>query len=213
MTATRLDHMHYTPWPVILAIAATLIWGAAIAALASQGSFQQQAGGPPLRILMSIVLPVFGFLVAARLFPAVRAWIGTLDLALLAGLQTFRVLGIVFVFVYFLGHLPTVFAFAAGLGDVAVGLLAIPVTLAIARRTPGWEAKTRLLVIFGLLDFMIAFGTASLSGIGGPLILPGDPTAAAMQSPPMVMIPAWGVPLFIILLLMTWIRLRQTTKD
>jgi hypothetical protein len=56
-------------------------------------------------------VPVALFLLAWRTLPAVADWVRILDPALITGIQTFRVLGIVFVFLFFLDQLPLVFAF------------------------------------------------------------------------------------------------------
>jgi hypothetical protein len=64
-------------------------------------------------------------------------------------------------------------------------------------------------VILGTLDFVLAFGTATLSGIGGPLLLAGEEPLALMQFPRMVMIPAFGVPVFVILHAIAWIKLGE----
>lgn len=185
------------------------LWGAGAFALARTGAFVDADGGPPLRLMLAVVVPVTLFLVAWRILPAVAAWVRDLDPALVTGLQTFRVLGIVFVFLFFLGELPLVFAFAAGLGDVAVGILALLATLSVARGQTGSARLARALVIFGTLDFLLAFGTATLSGIGGPLLLAGEEPVALMQVPPMAMIPIFGVPLFLILHVISWIKLGE----
>jgi len=109
------------------------LWGAATFLLARNGAFLQVDGGPPVRLMLAVVVPVALFLLAWRSLPAVGAWVRDLDLAVVTVIQTFRVLGIVFVFLFFLGQLPFVFAFAAGFGDVAVGIVALFATLGIAQ--------------------------------------------------------------------------------
>ena len=99
-------------------------------------------------------------------------------------------------------------AFPAGIGDAAVGFAAIFVTIAVARKTEGWQRSARWLAIAGIADFVVAFATAILSEPGRPLSFEGAPPPDAMQSLPVVMIPAFGVPLFLILHMMVLIRLR-----
>lgn len=185
------------------------LWGAGALVLGQAGAFVQAEGGPPLRLMLAVALPVALFLLTWRTLPAVAAWVRDLDPAFVTGLQTFRVLGIVFVFLFFLDQLPMVFALAAGLGDVAVGILALTATLMVARGQAGWERSARVLVIFGTLDFLLAFGTATLSGIDGPLLLAGEDPVSLMQLPPMAMIPTFGVPLFMILHVISWIKLGE----
>ena len=62
----------------------------------------------------------------ARLLDAVpQAW--------LVGVQLYRALGVIFLILYASGKLPGLFAWPAGVGDIAVGLLAPVVGLAYAR--------------------------------------------------------------------------------
>jgi hypothetical protein len=208
------DHSFPTPrtttalWhPLVWAIVP--LWLATVVALTWQGVFQIQVAGVPFALALAAVIPPLLYLLAYRLSPAVRAWVAGLDLGLITGAQTFRVIGIVFLIFWFQGQLPSVFALTAGLGDVAVGLLALAVVLAVERRSVGWEGRVRLLVIVGMLDFVAAFGTAILSGEGFPLLLAGEPLPVMMQSLPMALIPAFGVPSFMILHLMSWQKLPQ----
>jgi len=63
----------------------------------------------------------------------------------------------------------------AGLGDIAVGVLALSALLAVDRRMAGWQGKVRMLVCVGLLDFAGVFGTAIVSGEGVSCGWPGKP--------------------------------------
>jgi hypothetical protein len=185
------------------------IWFLAIVAAAGQGVFMTTGAAVPFPLALAAVLPPALYLLVYRTTPALRGWVAGLDLTWIVGAQTFRVIGAVFLMLWGLGQLPTVFALTAGLGDIAVGLLALTVVLAVERRTSGWEGRVRLLVVVGMLDFVAAFGTAILSGEGFPLRLAGEAPPLLMQQLPMALIPAFGVPLFIILHLISWQKLRQ----
>jgi hypothetical protein len=185
------------------------LWGLTIVLIVQAGLLRQTEGSLPLRVAVSVIVPPLLYLLAYRSFPRLRAWVAQLDLAWLVGLQTFRVIGIVFLFVWGLGQLPAVFAFTAGLGDIVVGVTALAVLLAVERQTLGWQARVKTLTIFGILDFAAAFTTAALTGAGRPLQFAGQPLPAIMQDWPMAMIPGFLVPTFIILHLMTWQRLQS----
>lgn len=203
---TSLPRRSVLPW---LALGAVLLgWGAIIVTLAEAGAFRQAPGLPPFRLGAAIVVPVLAGVLLRTLVPAVRAWTDSWDLATIVALQHFRVIGVVFLFVWWIGTLPTVFAWVAGLGDIAVGILAIPVTLAVARQREGWQDGVRRLTFFGILDFVVVLVTASLSGEGNLLNLPGEPVPATMQVLPMALIPGYLVPIFILLLLLQWQRAR-----
>ena len=161
----------------------------------------------PLRLIAAVALPASIFLTAYALMPAVQRWVEALDMAAVVGVQTWRVIGVVFVVLWAMGTLPAAFALTAGLGDIAVGVLAIGVTLAVARRVPGWQGRVRLLIVAGMIDFVGAFGTAILVAPGR--ILAGGPTAEMMQVLPLALIPAFGVPLFMIIHLIAWLKLRS----
>jgi hypothetical protein len=194
------------PW-LLLALLA-LAWGATVFALAGSGAFRQGPGLPPFKLMAAIGIPVVTGVLIWNLVPAVRAWTSTWDLAAIVALQHFRVGGVVFLFFWWIGQLPTVFAWVAGLGDIAVGILAIPTTLAVARQTPGWQTWVKRLTFFGILDFAVVLITGTLSQEGNPLNFPGEPVPVAMQMLPMIMIPGYLVPMFILLLLLQRQRVR-----
>jgi hypothetical protein len=195
------------PWVILGAI--LLIWGTGVLALAEAGAFRQGLGLPPLRLMAAIAGPVLAGVLIYRFVPGVREWTDRWDLATLVSLQTFRVVGVVFLFFWWIGTLPTIFAWVAALGDIAVGILAIPTTLAVARQTQGWQAKVRRLTWFGIADFAAVLVLATLSPEGRILHFAGEPTPAAMQVMPMIMIPGFLVPIFILLLLLQ----RQRVKS
>lgn len=184
------------------------LWAVAIGVFAASGAFVVPPGGLPAATLAAIAGPPVLFLLAWRMFVPVRDWVSGLDLALVTALQITRTLGLVFVVLWTFGELPAVFAFPAGFGDALVALAAIPVTLAVARRAPGWRGASYALVIAGFADFLLAVATGVLSGPGRALAFDGAPPPDLLQQLPMVMIPGFAVPLFLILHLIVLIRLR-----
>ena len=184
------------------------LWFGAVMLLTQRGVFMTEGVAVPFPLALAAILPGVIYLVSYRLSGDLRAWVASLDLSLIIGAQTFRVIGVVFLMLWGLGELPTIFALTAGLGDLAVGLLALTVVLAVERRSAGWQGKVLRLVVVGMLDFVAAFGTAIFSGAGFPLRFAGEPLPLLMQQLPMAMIPAFGVPLFIILHIIAWQRLR-----
>jgi hypothetical protein len=183
------------------------LWFVAIMALTQQGVFLRTAAGVPFLLAMAPVIPPLIYLLAYRYFTGLRAWVADLDLAWVVGAQSWRVIGMVFVMLWGLGELPVIFALTTGLGDLAVGIFAVTASLAVLRKRAGWQGRVRMLVIVGMLDFVAAFGTAILSGEGFPLRLAGEVPPLLMQQLPMAMIPAFGVPFFIILHIISWQKL------
>ncbi len=207
MTTTDLqtDNRPGLKQPVILIGLA--LWGALITSLALIGAIAAEPGQPPFAMLIAAATPPILFLSAWRLSSGVRAWVAAQDLAMITGIQTWRVIGGVFVFLWALGELPIVFAAPAGLGDVAVGLFAVGVTAAVARRTAGWRKASWALIAAGMIDFVFAIGTGLLSVSGGLLHFAGAPGSDMMLAYPMILIPAYLVPIFMIAHLIAWIKL------
>jgi hypothetical protein len=94
--------------------------------------------------------------------------------------------------------LPGVFAWPAGLGDMAIGLTAPWVALTLARR-PAFAAS-RLFVSWNLLGMLDLI--AAVSNAAGNQILAtgaaGQVTVAPMSQLPLLLVPAYLVPLFFI---------------
>lgn len=203
LPATSSPLRHPLLWVILAA------WFAAIMAITHAGIFLTYGKAPPVLVALAAITPPLIYLLAHRTFPGLRAWVATLDLAWIVGAQTWRVIGVVFLMLWGLGELPTIFALTAGFGDLAVGIFALTVALAVERRSAGWQTRLRTLVIAGMADFVAAIGTAILSGNGFPLRIEGEPLPQLMQALPMAMIPAFGVPLFIILHIISWQKVRE----
>lgn len=192
--------------------AGVLVWFATIATLATHGAFVTAPGDPPLALAVAALLPPAVFLAALSASPGLHARIAALDPALVIGAQSWRMLGIAFLFVWAAGGLPAVFALPAGLGDAGVAVAALLVARAAAGSRPGWERRARRLIAAGLVDFAAAFAAAMLSGAGSLLNLPGAPSSALVQQAPYVLIPAFGVPVFLLLHVASWVGLRSAEK-
>jgi hypothetical protein len=68
------------------------------------------------------------------------------------------------------------------------------------------------LIAAGLADFVVAFATAILSNPGRLLAIPGAPAADLLEQLPVVLIPAFAVPGFVILHLIAWLKLRDEAR-
>src|SRR5205807_4383815 len=102
---------------------------------------------PPYPIAIGVAAPVIVFLAAFWRIAAFRNLVT--DLPLITAVQAWRFAGFGFLALYAHGELPGVFAWPAGLGDMAIGLTAPLVALALIRR-PAFAAS-RLFVLWNLL--------------------------------------------------------------
>jgi hypothetical protein len=144
------------------------------------------AAGPPLLVV--------GLLAWSGSF---RNWARGLDLRLLTMLQSWRIAGFSILALLGAGALPAGFALPAGIGDVIVGLTAPVVAIAVVGRSRwafyGWT-------FFGIADLVVAvtLGVLHSSSPIGLLAGPGVGTEA-MGVMPMSLIPTFGVPLTLVL--------------
>jgi len=192
-----------------LAILAGVVWFAAILTLSLRGTLEAEPDSPPVRLLVSASLPVLSFLFLYRASGAFRRWVLAFDPRLLVAMQSWRVLGGMFLVLMAHGILPGFFAWPAGLGDVAIGIAA-PFVLLAMLRDPGFVRRKRFLVwnLLGLLDFVVAIGAGTLSS-GILPELSGALTAAPMNAWPLSMIPGFLVPLFAMMHLAAIIQARK----
>ncbi len=173
----------------------------AIAAVIGMTGALTTGPGAGLRpILLAIFVPVTGLVLAYAALPRFRARVLSLDLRMLTLFQSWRVIGFAFLPLYAYGVLPGLFAWPAGLGDVAIGLAA-PFVAARLARDPNYAASRGYLWfhLLGLLDFVAAAGTAMLASGAFPAIHAGLPTSAPMEVWPLFLFPGFLVPLFIAL--------------
>lgn len=185
------------------------IWLALVLLLGAGGAFVTPPGAVPLPIAIGVAAPLIVFLVAFWVSSAFRAFVMASDLPLVTAVQAWRFAGSSFLALYAHGVLPGVFIWPAGLGDMAIGLTAPWVALALIRR-PGFP-PSRLFVVWnllGILDLVVAVSIAALNAslAAGAA---GEVTIAPIAQMPLVLIPAYLVPLFVILHLAALFQARR----
>jgi hypothetical protein len=146
--------------------------------------------------------------------PSFRRVLRAIPTPALHALQAWRILGVVFVALLAQGKLPAHFALPAGWGDIFVGLTAPLVGLALARRVHGARALAVSWNAFGLLDLVVAVGMGT--GVLAPLLVPDlgsrVPPAAAMGTLPMLLVPAFAVPMSTLLHVLALAALRREAR-
>jgi hypothetical protein len=181
---------------------ALALWLGFVSCLASQGAFVGKPGSPPLAIFLGVAIPLALFFSAFFGWGAFRAFVLGADLRLVSALQAWRWGGLGFLTLYAKGILPALFALPAGLGDMAIGFTAPWIVLSLARN-PSFTASRRYVTwnTLGIVDFVIAVTMGTLCSGFFPEItnFTGGVTTGAMAQLPLVLIPAFMVPLFTML--------------
>lgn len=170
-------------------------------------------GAPPFAIAATIVVPLLVFAVDRRAGGRLFGGFARLDLPALIALQTFRIVGVIFIVAWAGGTLPAGFALPAGLGDIAVGLSAPFVAAAVAQRRPHHLGVARLWNILGTADLVLAVTSGVLHGRSPIGLLAGSVPTDAVARYPLSLIPSFLVPLALILHITTFRALATSRRD
>jgi hypothetical protein len=218
MTATILprpaESRSTGPGAINLAVIFVLaLWLALVVTLGAAGDFVGRPGAPPIGIGIGLGAPLLLFFASLRLSSSFRDFVLSLDLRLVAGMQAWRWAGLGFLFLYAYKVLPGVFAFPAGLGDMAVAFTAPWMILGLVRQ--GDFAASRAFVrwnLLGILDLLVAssIGVASAMLSAGA---PGGMSAGPMASMPLVLVPAFLVPFFLMLHIAALMQSRRLVRS
>jgi len=151
-------------------------WLIGVALMAAAGFF------PSTRVPVALATTLaVGYVVL--LSPTFRAVIAGIPQHWLIGIQTFRILGGVFLIRYFNGELPALFAVPAGVGDILTGILAPLVAYWWFVGKPYARSAAIAWNVFGMADLINAVALGALTGGGGGGIVF-----------PIVLIPIYAVP-------------------
>jgi hypothetical protein len=197
-----------------LAVAIVLaVWLLLVVLLGAAGAFVGPPGTPPLAIAIGVAAPLMLFFASLRLSQSFREVVLSLDLRLIAGMQAWRWAGLGFLSLYAHKVLPAVFALPAGLGDMAIGVTAPWIMLALVRE-PGFAARGTFIRwnILGILDLLIAVSIGAVNTLfttGAP----GEISTAPMATLPLLLIPAFLVPIFLMLHTAALMQSRQLIRS
>ena len=190
----------------VTVVAAAVLGGWLLASglLAYAGVYHQASGQAAPWFGVAFAGTLLALLAATRIPPMGRILAAPGTAARLALPHTLRVVGVTFVLVMALGHLPAIFALPAGLGDIATGLAA-PF---VARRLAQGGGRTRAVWfnLLGILDLVVALGIGFLAGLGPWRPLAVTPSTEPLSLLPLALVPTVAVPLAIALHL---VALRQ----
>jgi hypothetical protein len=194
-------------WAVIMGALAA--WFAVALWLGEAGIFLARTSIVP-PIAFPIVLPIAAALVILAVSPRFKALIEAVPQSWLTGVQVYRALGAMFLVLWLQGLMPGEFAIPAGSGDVIVGLTAPIIAWLNATGSSSARPATIVWNLFGIADLVIAIGTGFLTSPSPYQMLAFDRPNTLIVQDPFVMVPAFLVPLSIILHLMSLWKLRRS---
>src|SRR4029079_4985638 len=197
-------------------IAALALWFGLVCCLGPQGAFVTNPGLPPLPIFLGLAIPLSLFLAAYFGWAPFRNFILGADLRFVAAMQSWRWAGQFFFWLYAWRVLPGLFAFPAGIGDMAIGGTSPWIVLGLVRN-PLFATSRRYVIwnILGIVDFVVAVSMGVLTsglfrGING---LIGNVHTSAMDRLPLVLVPTFVVPFFTILHFTALFQARQLARS
>lgn len=187
-------------------------WLALIVVLGARGAFVAPRGAPPLALLIGLLAPLGLFLIGYRTIPTLREFILSADLRLIVGIQAWRWAGFGFLTLYTYRVLPGIFAWPAGLGDMAIGLTA-PLTLFALLHRPNFATSRSFVAwnLAGILDLTVAVTIGALVPLLAPNLY-GTVSTAPMAQLPLVLVPAYLVPTFLMLHLTALFQARRLDR-
>jgi hypothetical protein len=196
ITSTANTSLSGTRFVVIACLAA---WFVAAFGVSLFGLLRAGPSDLPMPIGLALLVPLLVGVLAYVRSSQFRQLLFKADLRCLIGIQLWRVAGAEFLIYYAYNQLPASFAFPAGVGDVLVGLTAPFVAMVAASGTP---AARRIVIgwcIAGIADLVVAVTMGVLNAPGQFGLLAGAVTTAPMLELPLSLIPAFFVPLSILL--------------
>ena len=187
-------------------------WLTLVFVLGASGVFVASSGAPPLALLIGLLAPLGLFLLGYRTTRPLREFVLSADLRLIVGVQAWRWAGFGFLTLYTYRILRGIFAWPAGLGDMAIGVTA-PLVLSSLLRRPGFAASKSFIAwnLSGILDLIVAVSIGAVVPLLAPNLF-GAVSTAPMAQLPLVLIPTFLVPTFLILHLTALFQARRLSK-
>ncbi|MDQ6930770.1 MAG: hypothetical protein M3126_08915 [Candidatus Eremiobacteraeota bacterium] len=132
---------------------------------------------------------------------------------MIIGINILRVNGFLFILLAFSGQLSGPFPFSAGIGDIIVGLLALPLVFAEPRLGRS-DARLVPWNVFGLFDLVTAVALGLTSGNGSPLqLIHAGVGSAAITEFPWSFIPLFLVPCYLVGHVIVFVHMRATVRQ
>lgn len=169
--------------------------------------FTNTSGRFGAAVAVASAAPILAFVAWYLADRGFRRFTRSLDADVLTTLQSWRVLGLMFVVLATYRILPAIFALPAGYGDMVVGATAVLAAMKLAN--PAGRNRFIAWQLLGIADLITAVGL----GTTAPLINPKGIPMAPMTALPLSLIPTFLVPLFLILHLICIAQARQWKSE
>jgi hypothetical protein len=188
------------------------LWLFAASLLAWHGWFLVGPHGTPT-IQLALILPMAVAFAWLKLDKTAANALEQIHSHNWVGFQVDRIVGVIFLALLAMGLLPAIFAIPAGLGDIAVGISATLIARRMAAE-PGRHGRSALIWnLAGLVDFVVAIGIGFLSAPSRFQLLSLDHPNVMILRFPLVLIPAFLVPISIILHVLSLRDLRRQARQ
>lgn len=174
-------------------------WLAAVFVLGAAGVFEghPETRVPTIAFAIAIPLIVGAWLLARS--ESLRRLVEAVPLPALVGVQLYRVIGVMFLVAFAQGRLPAEFALPAGIGDAAVGLAAPLVAYGLSRQRRWARPAGVAWNVAGIADLVVAVATGFLTAPSAYQQLALDEPNELIAQFPFVLVPAFAVPVSILL--------------
>jgi predicted membrane channel-forming protein YqfA (hemolysin III family) len=177
-----------------------IAWFALALTMSLMGFFESRDGfreGDLLRFSLFgtlMTLPTVLMIIAYTRSARFRHFADHIPLPALTAVEVYRLGGLVFLWMGAEGLMPPQIGLITGLSDVFIGVTALPLAWALARRLPGIRNIAIVWHSFGIADFVIAVSLVSLAFLDLIALLP-DPVMIGFH--PLALIALFQLPLSI----------------
>ncbi len=168
-------------------------WFVAVLTASAFHVFATPPGQPPLPLGLAVLVPVAAFWLWFRSSEQFRQFALALNPRTLTVVQSWRIVGFVFLVLYTYGILPGLFALPAGWGDIVIGATAPLAALALA--DPQHRSSFIFWQVLGILDLVLAIFLGAADSFIHPQGIPTSPATML----PLSIIPTFLVPVLLIL--------------
>lgn len=158
----------------------------------------------PQVVLLGLVIVL---LVLFSMSSTFHNWIMNVDIRALVLVHLTRFVGIYFLILHFRGELPYAFAVPGGLGDIAVAVTALLVSIFSPIRGSVGRKILLLWNLFGLIDILFVVVTAARLAMSNP------GSMNAITKLPLSLLPTFLVPIIIFTHVVIFIRLLRSRKE